>query len=509
MSTDLTGDLDVALEQLHGGERIPTILARYPGQAKALALLLDAAVVLNAIRPVEMPAPEALWADRNDFLAEIAHLQAQPVSPGILVRLQEWIALQIPQNPLQRKEQRRMSTLLVKATLIFSMAFGSAGGAAALAASSLPDSPLYPAKLALEQTRLRTATGPAEQAELHMTLAQVRVREMERQVLAGKVLDETTVLRLSTHLDQALQLAGQLPDDSLASFLTQARGTIQNQEQTLKQVRAQAADPAQEPLDQASGLLSQARQVVEAGLEDPNTIRRRTTKSRPGEAPPQPTVVPVPGGNPDCPTGDCEPVGDEHQYGPQPDQPEPGQPGGNPDCPTGDCEPVGDQNQYGPQPDQPGPGTPGGNPECPNDDCEPAGDEHQYGPQPDQPGPGEPDGNPDCPTDDCEPVGDQHHYGSQSDELSPGEPGGNPECPTDGCEPVGDEHQLGPQPDQPGPGEPSGNPDCPAGDCEPIGDKHHNGPQPAQPAEEDAEPPPDPSPPDDHGGERDDGGKKH
>jgi len=121
MTTDLTGALDVALEQLHGGERIPTILARHPAQAEALAPLLNAATALNAIRPVEMPSPEALSADRNDFLAEIAHLQIQPVSPGPLARLQEWIAHQIPRNPLQRKEQRRMSALLVKATLIISI----------------------------------------------------------------------------------------------------------------------------------------------------------------------------------------------------------------------------------------------------------------------------------------------------------------------------------------------------------------------------------------------------
>jgi hypothetical protein len=477
MSTDVTGALDVALEQLRGGERIPTILARYPAQSEALAPLLNGAMALNAIRPVEMPSTETLSLDRNNFLAEIAHLQAQPVSPGPFVRLQEWIAHQVPQNPLQRKEQRRMSVLLVKATLILSMAFGSAGGAAALAANSLPDSPLYAAKLAVEQTRLNAATGPAEQAELHMTLAQVRVREMERQVLAGKVPDETTVLRLQMHLDQALQLASQLSDDSLLSFLTQARGTIQNQEQTLKQVQARAVQPAQEPLSQASSLLSQARQDVEAGLENPNTIRRRATEGRPVEAPSQPIIVPAPGGNPECATGDCEPVGDEHRYGPQPDQPGPGEPGGNPDCLADDCEPVGDQKQYGPQPGQPGPGTPGG--------------------------------NPDCPTGDCEPVGDEHHYGSQSDELGPGEPGGNPDCPTGDCGPVGDEQQYGPQPDQPGPGEPGGNPDCPTDDCEPVGDEHHNGPQPAQPHEGNAEPSPDPSPSDDHGDEQGDGSKKH
>jgi len=306
-----------------------------------------------------------------------------------------------------------MSVLLVKATLIVSMVFGSIGGAAALAANSLPDSPLYPAKLAMEQTRLNATTDPAKQAELHMTLAGIRVQEMNRLALAGSVPGEPTLLRLQTHLNQALHAAAQLPDEEMLSFLTQAQQTLENQEQALQQIQTRSVGPAQEPLQQAKRLLNQARQDVEAGLQDPNTIRRRTTESRSSEAPPQPVVVPVPGGNPDCPIGDCEPLGDQNQYGPQPEQPSPPGPGGNPDCPTDDCEPLGDQHQYGPQPEQPGSGEPVGNPDCPTDDCEPLGDQHQYGPQPEQPDSGEPGGNPDCTTDDCEPLGDEHHNGPQ------------------------------------------------------------------------------------------------
>ena len=321
-----------------------------------------------------------------------------------------------------------MSALFVKATLIFSMAFGSAGGAAALAANSLPDSVLYPAKLAKEQTRLKATTDPAEEAGLHMNFAQVRAQEMERLALADKVPDEAALHRLQMHLNQAFDLAAQLPEDDMLGFLSQARETIQNQEQALKQAQARAAEPAQEPLRQAVGLLQQARQDVEAGLQDPQTFRWQHAQNRPSDAPDQPTAFPTSGGNPGCPTGECEPVSDQNQYGPQPEQPGPGEPGGNPDCPEGDCEPVGDQHQYGPQPDQPGPGEPGGNPDCPEGDCEPVGDQNQYGPQPEQPGPGEPGGNPDCPEGDCEPVGDEHHNGPQP--TQPPEDNGEPFDPS-------------------------------------------------------------------------------
>jgi hypothetical protein len=452
MSTQLIDTLDTALEQLRAGQSLPAILADYPAQAEVLTPLLKAATVLDVMRPVEMPDLETLRADRYEFLAELNRLQAQPVSPGPLMRLKEWMAHRLPwpsSGPnLLQKEQRRMSVLLVKATLIIGLVFGSASGAVALAANSLPDSPLYPAKLAMEQTRLAVTAGPAEQADLHMSLAGVRVQEMERLALAGKVPDQPTALRLEMHLNQAFHMAAQLPDENMLGFLTQAGQTIQTQEQALRQVQSHAAEPAQEPLQQASRFLSQARQEVQLGLQDPQTFRWRHIQNRPPDAPPQPSLPPAAGDRPGCPEGDCEPAGDQNQYGPQPDRPGPGGPGGNPDCPDGDCEPVGDQNQYGPQPDQPGPGMPGGNPDCPSGNCGSGSDQDQYQPPADNPGPGEPGGNPDCEEQDCEPAGDQN--------------------------------QHGPQPDQPGPGGPGGNPDCSSGDCEPSGDENHHGTPPSE-----------------------------
>jgi len=263
--------------------------------------------------------------------------------------------------------------------------------------------------------------------------------------LAGEMPDEPTILRLHTHLNQAFRLAAELPDDTMLDTLTQAQQMIQNQERTLEQVQPHAAEPAQEPLRQATRILNQARQEAEAGLQDPHTFRWRYTENRPPEAPSQPAMVPSPGGDPDCLEGACEPVGDQHQ----PDQPGFGAPGGNPDCPLGDCEPEGDQNQnqYGPQPEQPSPDAPGGDMDCPSEggcdrDRDRSRDQDQMRPHS---GPG------------------------------PGTPAGNPECISDDCEPDGDQNQYGPQPDQPGPGMPGGNPDCSAGDCKPEGDEHHNG----------------------------------
>ncbi len=361
MTQDLSDTLDAALDSLQAGESLRAVLARFSAAAEDLAPLLSAATSLGDIQAVEMPAPEAQLADRNEFLSQIAEFGGQAVSLDPPARLKGWIARSLPwlvsRPSSYRKEQRRM--LLAKLALVVSLAFGSTGGALAVAANSLPDSPLYPAKLGMEEMRLNLAAGPADQAALQLGLAQTRAQEMEQVAQAGGVPDEATLTRLQTHLNAGLSLAAQLPDGDMQRLLTQARQMIQDQEHAMVQAQASAAGPALEPLQQASRYLNQAGQDVATGLQDPQTFRWRHGENRPADATPQPTPSPVPDptGTPipatPCPNGDCQPVGDQHRYGPQADQPGPGAPGGNPDGTCTDCQPAGDQNQYGSQPEQP------------------------------------------------------------------------------------------------------------------------------------------------------------
>ena len=429
---DLTEVLALALQRLLAGEGIASILADYPGQPEALASLLHAATQLETLRPVELPTAEASQADRAQFLAQVVALQQQPVSLTLLERLKAWQVHIFPWrslSPYQRKEQRRMSTLLIKMTLIFGVVFGSAGGTAVLAANSLPESPLYPLKLTMEQTRTALTTDPVAQANLQLTLAQVRAQEMQQMALAGDVPDEAIQSRLQQHLNQAFQLAAQLPDGEMLPLLTRAQQMLQTQEQLLTQTQAQVGQPEQAALGQADQVLNQARQQAQAGLQDPQSFRWRYQHGTP-------EVSPTP-----CNAGECEPAGDQnqnqqrnqHQSQPGPQTP---LPGGS--CTSGDCEPAGDQNQY----------------------------QHRNGPQTP-----EPSGS--CTTGDCEPVGDQNQFqrqNQQRDTVPSPTPGGGP-CNTGECEPVGDEHHYGQEADQPG--GPHSTPDC-SGDCEPVGDQNQN-----------------------------------
>jgi hypothetical protein len=470
MKRNLTDTLEIALEQLRAGEALPDILEQHSAQATELRQLLATAAELEPLRAVEMPTPERQAADRNRFLAEITRARRQTVSAGPLVRVKEWFAplftWQATATPIPRREPRRMNVLMLKFVLVVTMLLGSAGGTAVAAANSLPGSPLYPAKLAMEQARLQVATDPSDQAQLHMILAQVRVQEMEQLALAGREPGEAVIHQLQQHLNQALRLAAGMPDQAMQGTLAQWQPKIQLQEQALQQAQVRAAEPAQEPLRLALQLLQQTRQQLQAGLEDGQAFRWQHALGLEPE-----DVADAAAG--ECP--DCEPVGDPYQHGPEAGQPSPGEPGGSQYRNCTDCEPAGDAHRFGPQPEESGPETPGGPGTGTCDDCEPAGDQHTYGPQPEQPGPGEPGGPAEPPCDGCQPVGDEYQYGPQPDQPGPGEPGGADEPPCDDCEPVGDQHQHGQPPAEPGPADSAGPGSGTCDGCTPEGEQGGQG----------------------------------
>ncbi|HSR32478.1 MAG TPA: DUF5667 domain-containing protein, partial [Anaerolineae bacterium] len=161
-----------------------------------------------------------------------------------------------------------MSALLVKVALIISVVFGTTGGTVALVEDSLPGSVFYPAKLAMEQTRLEATPDLASQVAMHMTMAQERLREMQQLALEGEPPDEAVMLRLHVHLEKALRLMARLPDSEMQESLTQTLQMLRTQERQMLQTRIRVSGPVQEPLRQATRLLNRLRERVEAALED-------------------------------------------------------------------------------------------------------------------------------------------------------------------------------------------------------------------------------------------------
>ncbi|HEY83794.1 MAG TPA: hypothetical protein G4N96_01585 [Chloroflexi bacterium] len=294
MKTDFTDALDQALNHLQTGEASSKILAANPDLVENLAPLLETGASLQALRAVEMPSGQALAADRRDFLDEISAFASPPVPISFVARLKGWMdhffPKQIPTPNVAPKEQRQMSALLIKTVLVFGMIFGSAGGAAAMAAESLPNSRLYPLKLAMENAHLSMADTPAKQAELHLELTQIRAQEMAELAQQGNTPDASTMTRLQHHLEQAFIQAAQTPEPVMAGLLLQAQTILETQAQNLGKFQEHINEPTHTALQKASQLLHQAGQEAAEGIEAPKVFRAHHSGSHPsgGQHYPQP-----------------------------------------------------------------------------------------------------------------------------------------------------------------------------------------------------------------------------
>ena len=342
MKIDMSEILNAAIDGWDVQEYIPDILRNHPEQAQELHSLLQTVDVLKSIDAVELPSDAAMQSDRNAFLQKIAQSEKSTVSPGLLTRIKGWNGSLIrwPQInlPYVRKEKWNMSAVLARVVLVFGLLFGATGGAYAMADNSLPNEPMYGAKLAMEQFQLGLVSDPAKVATQNLSMAQNRAQEIVRLAQKGTLPDAGTMTRLETHLNAALQLAAQLGNDgAMLGVLTQAQTMAQEQVQAMNRIQAAENAPVQEPLQLTMQLLNQFQKRAEAGLQDPQAFRWQYQHGQ------DPLALGQAGTNPDCPLGDCVPAGDENHYG-QTEEGAPGQPGGNPDCPSADCVPVGDQN---------------------------------------------------------------------------------------------------------------------------------------------------------------------
>ncbi len=278
MTSNLTLLLDEALAKQQDQEPLSAILSQFSEESQALRPLLETAAALEALSPVVLPDDATLAADRDIFLTHVRNLPpADPVSLGTLVRLKGWIAQRLPSKSakLQQKEFRPMSALLIKAALVLSMIFSATGGAAAFSSVSLPDSPLYPLKLTVEEVRLALAGDSAARAALHLAFAQERAEEIAQMVQAGKVPSEPVQEQLQFHWQNALRLMAQAPEPAMLDLLLQADELIQQQERMTEQIQANAAIVAVELLQWQRGLMAQVRSVVSLALQDPQTFRQQ------------------------------------------------------------------------------------------------------------------------------------------------------------------------------------------------------------------------------------------
>jgi hypothetical protein len=167
--------LDECLDKLAGGETLEQCLQSYPEQATQLEPLLQMA---QAVIKASAITPRAEFKARARYEFHSA-LQAEATKR---------------RRPLFSLGRRWSVALTVVSILLL-----AGGGTAAASSNSMPDSPLYPVKLAAEQVQLTLTPSDIGKARLCAVLADRRVAEIicmankgdaQRVELATQRLDE-------------------------------------------------------------------------------------------------------------------------------------------------------------------------------------------------------------------------------------------------------------------------------------------------------------------------------
>jgi hypothetical protein len=181
--------LNECLQELEAGQPLEAILERYPEEAEELRPLLLTAQNVKAT-PIARPRSHAQQAGWQRFLGEAIVLrrarERRPVF-GFWTR------------PLLRP-------VAVAASLVLTLFFLGGGATVYAASSSLPDSPLYPVKLATEEARLWFVFDENDRADILLDQSETRMTEIRKLVQQGKPVKSNVLSAMRGRMTRATDI---------------------------------------------------------------------------------------------------------------------------------------------------------------------------------------------------------------------------------------------------------------------------------------------------------------
>ena len=303
MRRGLERALDECLSQLNTGEfGLEEVLARYPKHEAELRPLLRTAMLVRQV-PQAVPSPEAKAAARQRLLLAVAKKRREKAVAriGLLRRIEQSAATLV--QPLVRPQRQSLRLTQAIAALLIIVSLVS-GGTLRVAAGSLPDSPLYPIKLATERVQLALTTSPASKARLHMDRSQRRLEEAWALWEMGKGVSETTLQGMKSASGDALTAIGRVPEEEQGSLLTDYNLLREKEQETLEAIKAQVPPSDQGPLEEALEASEQHQQIATGAMTEPDLLLTPSPMPTPTEMavayaptetpPPVPMATPVP-----------------------------------------------------------------------------------------------------------------------------------------------------------------------------------------------------------------------
>jgi len=158
--------------------------------------------LIGLLRPTPPRSPQAVEQNRLKFLAEVDTLIGGNANASQKNKFYQFQSKE-KTNMNAYKPKFALSILFVIAT-IFIFLFGGTGLTVFAAQSALPGDALYPVKTGLEQTRLSLTSEDDRVAQLHLSLAQKRLEEIEGLIKEGRY---DQVGKTSAEFERQIQLA--------------------------------------------------------------------------------------------------------------------------------------------------------------------------------------------------------------------------------------------------------------------------------------------------------------
>jgi hypothetical protein len=280
--------LDAVLTRLADGERIETCLASYPDLADELSSLIETRRRLDPPLPVPALSKEALEARHRQFMTAVRVYQSVPVRPGLFQRALAWVS-QSANWHMPRGAMRIARVAIVLALAVIGLA-----GVTQVAQASMPDSPLYPLKLGIEDVRLSLTFDPRAQAQLAMAFVVERTDELERLANSGSQVPAAVEQQLVKELSIVLSSAARVDVQETSPVLMQLSQLAETQRLRLAQLAENSAPANRDALRSAEQALAQVRMQAQAGVDDPAAFHFKPLSPLTSPLPVEPGETPTP-----------------------------------------------------------------------------------------------------------------------------------------------------------------------------------------------------------------------
>ncbi len=291
---DLAKILDECVYLLQTGqESVEGCLSRYSEYKEELEPLLRTVSLINTV-----PSPRPSPGFREELREKL--LSAPPMA-GEVKRPQVFIGL----------PQRRGARLafgegwLMRMVAVLAIFFLLGGGTVAASAASLPDSFLYPVKIAAERAELALTFGEREKAELYLRLAERRLEEAQRMVAEEKVGATKKALSLmNEHLEGAQGRARASAAQDREALYQKMLTLTERQQMVLTGVLEKVPEPAKDAISHA---LEVSRCGHQEAMEALGKGKKKVKPKPAKPGPPEEMVPPmVPGISPPSGPGGVE-----------------------------------------------------------------------------------------------------------------------------------------------------------------------------------------------------------